>query len=249
MVGWNDAKAQDRTSDQANTKGRAQKVDGVKKQTNKKAEQEWFANQRLEKQEKGAPEIRGRDEKREKRFYLKVPKLQLLKVQKKIKNSWKVSKLNKQAHAANYKADQSDRKKPTKLEFTAKPGCPWTETIWEKIMWVHHTLPTDCLLSKHRDCVNQNSSWSSLWLPLGCCSLMRTKNGSSSALLPPQLSMSRQRPHSPGKCWVVRMGCLGVAKCILGDVTSVQRGLGEGTRQGELFVEPLSSSLPISNCL
>ena len=44
-------------------------------------------NQRLENQEKGTPEIRARDEKREKRFYLKIPKLQLLKVQKKIRNS------------------------------------------------------------------------------------------------------------------------------------------------------------------
>ena len=47
------------------------------------------------------------------------------------------------------------------------------------------------------------------------------------------------------------MGHLGVAlwECIMGDVTSVQRGLGEGTRQEELFVEPLSSSLSISNCV
>lgn len=68
------------------------------------------SGQRLENQEKGAPEITGRDEKREESLYLKASKLQPLKVQKTIKNSQKVSKLNKQAHATSYKADKTDPK-------------------------------------------------------------------------------------------------------------------------------------------
>lgn len=66
--------------------------------------------------------------------HLKYLKLQLLKAQKKMKNSSEKHQSLKQAHAANYKADQSDRKSSTKLEFTAKARMSLNGDHLRKIM-------------------------------------------------------------------------------------------------------------------
>lgn len=71
-------------------------------------------------------------------------------------------------------------------------------------MWMQHIFPTGCLLSRHRGCIHQNPSYYA-WVLISDGTLEWFLLIS----LPPQLSTSGWRPHSLGKHWGVRMGCLG----------------------------------------
>lgn len=106
-----------------------------------------------------------------------------------MKNSWKVSKLKKQAHAANYKADQSDRCLLTWIH-SKKPGCPWMETIWEKdnVECITHSpltvfSTTGLCPPKLKSVIPLITPWLLLWWEL--------------RMVSPQPSCFHKRLHSP----------------------------------------------------
>lgn len=138
-----------------------------------------------------------------------------------------------------------DWKNPTRLEFMAEPGFPWTEMMWEKMMWTSHTSAWIAFFFRPRGYINQNSGWSS-YEPLGV-DLWKDVRRRPVQPFTPKLFMPRWRPRNPGNSreegWVLRE-----ALCILGGVTLGARAANWGHRQEELFMAPFSSS-PTSNCL